>query len=57
MTWTKAERTVLPNPNAGIDMIRLKSGGLVLAFNNSDQRRCRFSIAYSEKRQRQELAR
>jgi len=47
-TWSKAEQTTLPNPNAGIDLIRLKSGELALAFNNSGQKRTPLSIALSQ---------
>ncbi|MBC7343828.1 MAG: exo-alpha-sialidase [Clostridia bacterium] len=32
-TWTRPQPTPLPNNNSGIDMERLKSGNLVLAFN------------------------
>jgi predicted neuraminidase len=32
-TWTSAEPTSLPNNNSGIDMIKLRSGNLLLAFN------------------------
>ncbi|MFO7321492.1 MAG: sialidase family protein [Chloroflexota bacterium] len=34
-TWSIATPTGLPNPNSGIDLLRLRSGRLVLAFNNS----------------------
>lgn len=47
MTWSKAEQTSLQNPNAGIDLIRLKTGELVLAFNNSGMKRTPLSIAMS----------
>ena len=48
MTWSKPERTALPNPDAGIDLIRLKTGELVLAFNNSGFDRTPLSIAVSK---------
>lgn len=32
-TWTKTQRTTLPNNNSGIDMVRLRSGLLVLVLN------------------------
>lgn len=32
-TWTSAESTSLPNNNSGIDMIKLHSSNLILAFN------------------------
>lgn len=34
-TWATATPTALPNPNSGIDLIRLRSERLALAFNNS----------------------
>lgn len=34
-TWTPGTDTKFPNPNAAIDLIRLKSGALVLVYNNS----------------------
>jgi len=48
MTWSKAEEIDLPNPNAGIDLIRLESKELVLAFNNTDSKRTPLSIALSK---------
>jgi len=33
VTWTCPEPTSLPNPNSGIDMVRLRSGNLVLVYN------------------------
>lgn len=32
-TWTSAERTELPNPNSGIDAVRLADGRIVLCHN------------------------
>lgn len=32
-TWARPQPTSLPNNNSGIDMVRLRSGNLVLAFN------------------------
>jgi len=34
-SWTPIKKTVLNNPCSGIDMVRLKSGEIVLAYNNS----------------------
>jgi predicted neuraminidase len=47
-TWSPASETVLPNPNAGADMIRLQSGRLLLAFNNSAYGRSPLSLAVTE---------
>lgn len=47
-TWSPAELTALPNPNAGIDMIKLASGKLLLAFNNSADWRTPLSLAVSD---------
>jgi predicted neuraminidase len=32
-TWTEAEQTDIPNPNAGFDMVRTAAGNIVLANN------------------------
>ncbi|HUT54832.1 MAG TPA: sialidase family protein [bacterium] len=47
-TWSAPELTALPNPNAGTDMIRLASGRLLLAFNNSADKRTPLSLAVSD---------
>lgn len=44
-TWTPLAATDLPNPNSGIDLLRLRSGALALAFNNSDRRRTPLCVA------------
>ena len=44
-TWSRLTATDLPNPNAGIDLLRLQSGALALAFNNSDRRRTPLCVA------------
>lgn len=45
--WGSPEPTIFPNPNSAIDLLRLKSGGLVLVFNDSVDKRTPLSIAYS----------
>lgn len=47
-TWDEPRKTDLPNPNAGTDMIKLKSGRLLLAFNNSPHKRTPLSLAVSD---------
>ncbi len=47
-TWSQAKPTNLPNPNSGIDMVKLKSGKLVLAFNNSSTARSPLNVAISD---------
>ncbi len=38
-TWSKPVPIELPNPNAGIDAVRLEDGRLVLAYNHTDRGR------------------
>lgn len=38
-TWQQPRPTQLPNPNSGLDLLRLRSGALVLAYNHSDRLR------------------
>jgi len=45
--WTFPEPINLPNPNSAVDLARLPDGGLVLAFNDSVDKRTPLSIAYS----------
>jgi predicted neuraminidase len=50
--WEAPVPTALPNPNAGLDLLRRgdprRSGALVLAFNNSRRRRSRLCLALSD---------
>jgi len=46
-SWSEAELSVLPNPNAGIAMTRLKSGHVVLVFNNTSKGRSPLNIVRS----------
>jgi predicted neuraminidase len=48
ISWAPPEPTALPNPNAGLDLLRLASGALVLAFDNSRRRRTPLCIALSD---------
>lgn len=47
-TWSKAVFTKLPNPYAAVDMVKLRDGRLVLAFNNSMRERTPLTLALSE---------
>ena len=47
-TWSELEATRLPNPNAGIDLLRLASGRLALAYNNSATYRTPLCVALTE---------
>lgn len=47
-TWSAAESTNLPNPNAGCDVVPIGEGRLLLAFNDTPHRRSPLSIALSE---------
>ncbi len=46
-TWTQARFIALPNPNSGIDAVRLKDGRVVLVFNNSFEGRTPLDLAVS----------
>lgn len=46
-TWTRAHFIGLPNPNSGIDAVRLKDGRIVLAFNDSYNERTPLNLAIS----------
>ena len=46
-TWTQARFIGLPNPNSGIDAVRLKDGRIVLAFNDSYNERTPLNLAVS----------
>jgi predicted neuraminidase len=46
-TWTQAHFIALPNPNSGIDAVRLKDGRIVLVFNNSRNARTPLNLAVS----------
>lgn len=46
-TWTQARFIDLPNPNSGIDAVRLKDGRIVLAFNDSYNKRTPLNLAVS----------
>lgn len=48
LTWTAARPLEVPNPNAGIDIVRVPDGRLILVFNDSTSARTPLSLASSE---------
>lgn len=47
-TWKRPELSKLPNPDAGIDMVKLANGHLAIAFNDSYLSRVPLTVAISE---------
>jgi predicted neuraminidase len=47
LTWSSVKTTALPNPNSGIDAIRLRDGRLVIVYNNSTTGRTPLNLAVS----------
>src|SRR5260370_32274351 len=46
-TWSAGADTVFPNPNAAVDFLRLRSGHLLLIYNDSMNRRTPLTAALS----------
>lgn len=46
-TWGTVRLIALPNPNSGIDAVRLRDGRIVLIFNNSYNKRTPLNLAIS----------
>jgi predicted neuraminidase len=46
--WTAPHAINLPNPNAGIDLVRLRDGRLVLIYNHSASTRSPLNLAVSQ---------
>ena len=47
-TWSPARPTALPNPNSGIDAVRLADGRVALAYNPTREGRTPLSVSISE---------
>ena len=47
ISWKAGENSTFPNPNAAIDLLRLKNGYLVLIYNNSMNERTPLSVTLS----------
>lgn len=48
LTWSDCERTILPNNNAGIFALALKSGRIAMLFNPTTKNRNVLAIAMSD---------
>jgi predicted neuraminidase len=46
-TWTQAHPIDVPNPNSGIDAVRLRDGRIVLVYNNTTTGRTPLNLAIS----------
>ncbi len=46
-TWSEGKETEFPNPNAAVDFLRLRSGSLLLIFNDSTSERTPLAVALS----------
>jgi predicted neuraminidase len=47
-TWQSPTPTKTPNPNSGFDLIRLMSGNLLIAFNDSNSERTPLCLALAD---------
>ena len=47
-SWTFAQRSDLPNPGASVEVIRLKSGNWLLAYNDVEDGRYSLAVALSD---------
>jgi len=46
-TWSKAKRTRIKNPSSAVELLKLRNGHVVLAFNNSREGRSPLCLALS----------
>jgi predicted neuraminidase len=47
VSWTEARATNIPNPNSGIDAVRLRDGRIILIYNNTRTGRTPLNLAVS----------
>lgn len=48
LSWSPPAETDLPNPNSAIDLLRLDSDGIILAYNNTSEGRTPLTLALSD---------
>ena len=48
LSWIASQPTDIPNPNSGLDLVRLRSGSLLLACNDGERGRSRLSLLLSQ---------
>ena len=48
MTWSAARPLSLPNPNSGIDLVKLRDGRIILIYNNTVSGRSPLNLAVSK---------
>jgi len=46
-TWSAARLTTLPNPNSGIDAVKMRDGRIALVYNHSHEARTPLNVALS----------
>jgi predicted neuraminidase len=51
-TWSEGKDSQFPNPNAAVDLLKLKSGRLLLVYNHSMTRRTPLTLALSSDQDR-----
>jgi predicted neuraminidase len=47
-TWSEGKNSEFPNPNAAVDLLKLKSGNVLLIYNDSMSRRTPLTLALSK---------
>jgi predicted neuraminidase len=47
ITWTQAQPTNIPNPNSGIDAVKLRDGRIILVYNDTRTGRTPLNLAVS----------
>jgi predicted neuraminidase len=48
LTWSEVKATALPNPNSGIDAVRLPDGRIVMVYNNTTTGRTPLNLAITK---------